>query len=135
MPFFKFQISKFSTRVQAEGFRSQIGKKILGTDFTFKISKRPHNKGFTLVELLVVIALISILAAFVFASYQNFGQRQEVQNVALELKSSLRKYQNFAISGQKNPDPTNVSQCHDPSSLANDSTYSVVYYAVLADSS
>jgi type IV pilus assembly protein PilA len=61
------------------------------------------KKGFTLVELLVVLAVIGVLATILLANYNNFGARQEVRNAAAELKTNLRKYQTFAISGQKNP--------------------------------
>lgn len=70
-----------------------------------KLSKR--GRGFTLIELLIVLAIIAILTGLVLASFQGAGANQEVKNTALELKSYLRKYQNFAISGQKNPDPSN----------------------------
>ncbi len=72
------------------------------------------KKGFTLIELLVVIVIIGILATILLASYNDFGARQEVRDAAEDLKSNLRKYQTFAISGQKNP--TNLldgSGCND----------------------
>jgi prepilin-type N-terminal cleavage/methylation domain-containing protein len=77
-----------------------------------------HHKsaaGFTLVELLIVIAIIGILSTVLLANYNSFGRRQEVKNTAAELKSELRKYQNFAISGHKNPDQS--STCDDTTTL------------------
>ena len=66
-------------------------------------SKIAGKEGFTLIELLIVVAIIGILSTIVLANYNSFGTRQEVKNAAGKLKSELRKYQNFAISGQKNP--------------------------------
>jgi len=68
--------------------------------------KTINMRGFTLVELLVVLAIISILTFITLGSFNNFQSRQEVRNAATEIKAELRKYQNYAISGQKNPDPT-----------------------------
>ena len=64
------------------------------------------QRGFTLIELLVVMAIIGILSTIVLANYNNFGARQEVKNAAAELKSNLRKYQTYALAGQKNPNQT-----------------------------
>ncbi len=69
----------------------------------------PSPKGFTLIELLVVTALIGILSTIVLANYNSFGGRQQVRDAAEHFKSDLRKYQNFAISGQKNPDQSGTS--------------------------
>ncbi len=83
------------------------------------------KKGFTLVELVVVLAVTGILATIMLANYNDFGARQEVGNAAEELKSNLRKYQTFAISGQKNP--TNLADglgCNDDTRMLDN--YSVV---------
>jgi len=67
-------------------------------------------KGFTLIELLVVLAIMGILSVLSLASFQGSGRRQDVKNAASQLKTELRKYQNFAISGQKVPDPDPSNQ-------------------------
>ena len=65
------------------------------------------QRGFTLIELLIVVALIGILSTIILANYNSFGRRQEVRNGAENLKSELRRYQTFAIAGQKHPIQTN----------------------------
>lgn len=69
----------------------------------FKRFQTTSSTGFTLIELLIVTALIGILSTIVLANYNSFGGRQKVRDAAENFKSDLRKYQNFAISGQKNP--------------------------------
>jgi len=77
-------------------------------------------RGFSLVELLVVLAIMGILATIGLARYNNFNARQQVKNAALELKSNLRKYQTYAISGQKNPNQVTAgSECNDASRTLN----------------
>lgn len=66
--------------------------------------KIPNTNGFTLIELLIVTSIIGILSTIVLANYNSFGGRQEVRDTADDFKSEMRKYQNFAISGHKNPD-------------------------------
>lgn len=116
MPFFKVQSSKFKVK------NYKIKRYENNPSFVY-VSK----KGFTLIELLVVMAVIGILSAIMLANYNNFGERQEVKNAASELKSELRKYQTYAIAGQKNPNPSQPD--------CNGSSHSVDFYTVVFDAS
>jgi prepilin-type N-terminal cleavage/methylation domain-containing protein len=103
MPIFKFQ------RLKSNRF--------ITTPFIFRLA---HKKGFTLVELLISVAIISILSTIGTASFQNYANRAGVKNSALELTSELRKYQNYAMSGEKNPVPGVTDSCAQPgNSLSN----------------
>jgi type IV pilus assembly protein PilA len=50
-----------------------------------KISK---NKGFTLIELMIVVAIIGILASIALPAYQNYIARSQVADAVILLKSA-----------------------------------------------
>lgn len=63
-------------------------------------------KGFSLIELMVVVSLFGIAASLVTASYLNFERNQRVKNAAAALKNDLRLLANKAQTGDKGPGGT-----------------------------
>jgi len=57
--------------------------------------------GFTLVELLVVMAVMAIVGVFTLANYKSFGEDQNFKNAALDVQSFLRLAQSNSTSGLK----------------------------------
>lgn len=57
--------------------------------------------GYTLIELIIVIAIMSLLVGVGVAGYRDFSRRQDVQNSARTLIADLRVAQGAANSGEK----------------------------------
>ncbi|MCF9045453.1 prepilin-type N-terminal cleavage/methylation domain-containing protein [Acinetobacter nectaris] len=72
------------------------------------------NKGFTLIELMVVVVIVAILAAIAIPSYQSYVRRtnesmamQEMQQVAIWLERY--KARNFSYKGASPPRTDTIS--------------------------
>jgi len=62
------------------------------------------SKGFSLIELLIVVSIISILSVIGVASYINFSRSQTVTQAARKIVQDMRLAQSLANNNQK-PEP------------------------------
>lgn len=58
-------------------------------------------KGFTLIEIIIGLAIISLLFLVGYAAYQEFARRQALNTAYDKAKSSLELAQQLALSGEK----------------------------------
>lgn len=65
----------------------------------FYFKKKYREKGFTLLEALVVIFIIGLMSALILASYQSNKKRYALIQASQKLISDIRKVQNMAMSG------------------------------------
>lgn len=68
---------------------------------SFKLKVPSLKLGFSLIELLIVIAIFGLTVSLVTAAFITFDRNQKLRNAALQLKSDLRQAQNKALSGDK----------------------------------
>ena len=71
--------------------------------------------GFTLIELMLVIAVIGVLAAVAFPSYQNYvnrSKRSDGKNALLEMASRQERY--YFDNNTYTTDPTDLGYSSDP---------------------
>ena len=63
---------------------------VLNTSKTMPIHEKTWQKGYTLVELMVALALAMIVTIGIFKSYSSFSRSADVQDQMLEIQQNLR---------------------------------------------
>jgi prepilin-type N-terminal cleavage/methylation domain-containing protein len=63
--------------------------------------KKQKNKGFTLVELLVVIFVIGLISSLLVVNWRNNEQQYLIRRMAQEVVLNIRKTQNMALNSLK----------------------------------
>lgn len=95
-------------------------------------------RGFTFIEIVLVMAIISIMAAMVVVSLANDRVGREVETNAREFMGVAREAQNYALTGKsiKNSSiPATAIPCYFRVSWDNNSnSYSIVYIYKINDS-
>ena len=68
---------------------------------SLKVSKNTKlNRGFTLIEMIIVVAMIAIIAAISISQFVKNKQNSTVQNIAEELALNIRRAQSLALAVQ-----------------------------------
>ncbi|KPJ57142.1 hypothetical protein AMJ49_02480 [Parcubacteria bacterium DG_74_2] len=75
-----------------------------------KYQKRKSGAGFTLVEILVVIFIISLLGVITFANYREGGKSIALQRAAYKLAQDIRRVQEKATAAEECP----IALCGGP---------------------
>src|SRR5690554_854981 len=65
--------------------------------------KAQMQKGFTLIELMIVVAIIGILAAVALPAYQDYTTRAKVSEIILAASSARTNLTEVAITNSKFP--------------------------------
>ena len=60
------------------------------------------SKGFTLIELIAMMVIISILATSVIGSYDNFNRWQDINEQVLDMVNTLRQARDYCMAANEN---------------------------------
>jgi type IV pilus assembly protein PilA len=74
-----------------------------------KNMKKKAQKGFTLIELMIVIAIIGILAAVALPAYQDYTIRAKASEMVLAASSGKNVVTEYALLNNGIPSSTNVT--------------------------
>lgn len=72
-----------------------------------------RSKGFTLVELMVVIAIIAILAAIALTSYKAYQRKAQSKELMTIARSCAQELVAACLSGTDNPQASNYETCQE----------------------
>lgn len=92
--------------------------------------KKKNEKGFSFVELMAVMAIISIMAGSVFVISSRSGATQDVEAASQQITSQLRNLQNESLSGKRIEYPVGSDKYESPCRFFFTSTvsaYSIKY--------
>jgi type IV pilus assembly protein PilA len=89
------------------------------------------QKGFTLIELMIVVAIIGILAAIALPAYSDYTTRAKVSEVAIAASACKTALSEFLQANGSFPATTNAAGCND---YATSSTKYVQALSVTANS-
>lgn len=72
-----------------------------------------HNKGFTLIELMIVVAIIGIIAMFALPSYQNSQRKARITEAVAQMTELQSQIEKARLTGRV---PYNRIELHDTKS-------------------
>jgi type IV pilus assembly protein PilA len=75
------------------------------------MEKRRLFKGFTLIELMIVVAIVGILAAVAIPAYQDYVKRSKVTEVVSMLASCKSAYTEYVASRNQIPPTIEIGGC------------------------
>lgn len=79
------------------------------------LSRSRHSAGFTLIELMIVVAVVAILAAIAYASYSHFVVKTRRNAATVCLQASAQYMERYYTTNMTYEDATDPATCDEVS--------------------
>lgn len=93
----------------------------------FANRQEEKQRGFTLIELMIVVAITVTLTTIVALNFQALRAQQELHNAANDLISQLREIQNFVLAGKIVPGTTEAADEYEINFTVGNPVYQIDY--------
>jgi prepilin-type N-terminal cleavage/methylation domain-containing protein len=129
------EVEAFKRKCKADGRnRSTVMRDLMNGFTAGRFSPYP-KEGFTLVEVLVVVALVAILAGIAVPTYNAFFSSDDLKPAALELYANLRAAREYAISHHVPTGIAYIDPTADPTQIDKTAAFFRAYVVVSLDKS
>lgn len=81
------------------------------------MKKKIKNKGFTLIELMIVVAIIGLLASIAMPAYQDYAAKTQIFSIYQSVTGLKTAVEMHLISSNSTADPTDLGWISGSSSL------------------
>ena len=94
-----------------------------------------HNKGFTLIELMIVVAIIGIIAMFAVPSYQNAQRKARITEGVAALTAAQSQIEKYRLTARKPYDDITLAlaKVDENVKYSNDHIYTIEYSKLAKD--
>lgn len=98
-----------------------------------KNMKKKEQKGFTLIELMIVIAIIGILAAVALPAYQDYTVRARASELVLGASAAKNTISEYALVNQALPGASDVTITSITQGMINSITWDGTNLTIVGD--
>ena len=96
--------NKYDTLVRRSDLRNETQNLLKFYSIKLKSSLKTHTEGFTLIEVMIVIAIAGVLASISLPNYIKYREKAQIEVAITEIRFIEKEITKFVIDNNKLPD-------------------------------